>query len=185
VALGVIRVDDELLVFRGYDQSKDETYYRPLGGTIDFGEHSEAAIRRELREELNVRVVLARLLGVIENAFTVNGQPGHEIDFIYEVSVVEIDRLRAGPIVAAEADGSPLTCLAADRRVHRQRTSVSTRTPCVVALALPARGHTAYTSRSTEIESAGEPRRARQIGHRDPPPGDNVLECEVQHQAGT
>jgi 8-oxo-dGTP pyrophosphatase MutT (NUDIX family) len=111
VALGVIRVLDELLVFRGYDQSKGETYYRPLGGTIEFGEHSEAAVRRELREELNASVVTARLLGVIENAFTVNGQPGHEIDFVYEVSVAEIDRLRAGPIVAAEADGSPISCL--------------------------------------------------------------------------
>ena len=111
VALGVIRVDDELLVFRGYDRSKNQTYYRPLGGTIEFGEHSEAAVRRELREELNVSVVLTRLLGVIENAFTVNGEPGHEIDFIYEVSVADIDRLRAGPIVAVEADGSPITCL--------------------------------------------------------------------------
>lgn len=68
-------------------------------------------MRRELREELNASVVMARLLGVIENAFTVNGQPGDEIDFVYEVSVAEIDRLRAGPIVAAEADGSPISCL--------------------------------------------------------------------------
>jgi len=111
VALGVIRVEDELLVTVGYDRSKDETYYRPLGGTIEFGEHSEVALRRELREELNVSVVTARLLGVIENAFAVNGQPGHEIDFIYEVSVAEIDRLRDGPIIAAEVDGSPITCV--------------------------------------------------------------------------
>lgn len=111
VALGVIRVNDELLVFRGYDQSKGETYYRPLGGTIEFGEHSEVALRRELREELNVSVVTTRLLGIIENAFTVNGEPGHEIDFVYDVSVAEIDRLRDGPIIAAEADGSPITCV--------------------------------------------------------------------------
>jgi ADP-ribose pyrophosphatase YjhB (NUDIX family) len=111
VALGVIRVDDELLVLRGYDHVKDQTYYRPLGGTIEFGEHSEAAMRRELREELDITVVHARLLGVVENTFTVNGAPGHEIDFMYEVSVAEIDRLRSGPIIATEADGSPLICV--------------------------------------------------------------------------
>jgi ADP-ribose pyrophosphatase YjhB (NUDIX family) len=111
VALGVIRVGDEILVFRGHDPVKNETYYRPLGGTIEFGEHSEAAVRRELREELGVTVAAAQLLGVIENRFVVNGQPGHELDFVYLVSVDELERLRNDPIVAAEADGSPLTCL--------------------------------------------------------------------------
>jgi 8-oxo-dGTP pyrophosphatase MutT (NUDIX family) len=111
VALGVIRVGDEILVFRGHDRVKDETYYRPLGGTIEFGEHSEAAVRRELREELGVTVVAAHLLGVIENRFVVNGQPGHELDFVYLVSVDELARLRSGPIAATEADGSPLACL--------------------------------------------------------------------------
>ena len=111
VALGLLRVGDELLVFRGYDSSKDQTYYRPLGGTIEFGERSEAAVRRELREELNVTVTSTHLLGVIENVFTANREAGHEIDFIYEVSVTEIDALRAGPIVATEADGSSIDCL--------------------------------------------------------------------------
>ncbi len=111
VALGVIRVDDEMLVFQGHDEVKNEVYYRPLGGTIEFGEHSEAAIRRELREELNVTVVAARLLGVIENAFTFERGPRHEIDFVYAISVTEIERLRGEAIAAVEADGSPITCL--------------------------------------------------------------------------
>jgi ADP-ribose pyrophosphatase YjhB (NUDIX family) len=94
VSLGVIRVGEEILVFRGHDPVKNETYYRPLGGTIEFGEHSEAAVRRELREELGVTVAAAQLLGVIENRFVVNGQPGHELDFVYLVSVDELERLR-------------------------------------------------------------------------------------------
>ena len=52
IALCVIRHDDAVFVFEGYDPLKDQTFYRPLGGGIEFGETSEQAIRREMREEI-------------------------------------------------------------------------------------------------------------------------------------
>lgn len=111
VALGVIRVGDEVLVVRGHDRVKDETYFRPLGGTIEFGERAVDAVRRELREELGVGVTSSELLGVFENVFVVENRPGHEIDFVFDVSIRELDRLRSDAIVASEADGKAMTCM--------------------------------------------------------------------------
>lgn len=84
IALCVFRHGDRILVHKGYDRVKDQAFYRPLGGGIDFGESSQEAAIREIREELGVESEQMVLLGVIENRFELNGKPGHEIVFIYD-----------------------------------------------------------------------------------------------------
>jgi 8-oxo-dGTP pyrophosphatase MutT (NUDIX family) len=89
LALALIRKDDEILVEEGRDEVKNETFFRLLGGVIDFGEKGADAVQRELREELGVdsevkpRVAVATL----ENVFTYEGEPCREIVSIYECSL--------------------------------------------------------------------------------------------------
>jgi ADP-ribose pyrophosphatase YjhB (NUDIX family) len=83
IALAVPRRGDDLLVFEYHDPTKDQTFYRPLGGGIEFGETAEAAVRRELREELAVELLDVRRLAVLENIFHGFGRDGHEIAFIF------------------------------------------------------------------------------------------------------
>jgi len=73
-----------MLVFQGHDPSKGETFYRPLGGGIEFGEPGIDALRREIREELRVELGDVRYLGTLENLFVYDGRPGHEIVLVYE-----------------------------------------------------------------------------------------------------
>lgn len=73
-----------LFAAEGYDAVKRQTFYRPLGGGIRFGETSAACLVRELREEIGAEVRDLRYLGTLENIFTFNGEPGHEIVLVYD-----------------------------------------------------------------------------------------------------
>jgi ADP-ribose pyrophosphatase YjhB (NUDIX family) len=89
IAVCVFRHGSKILVSDGGDATKQSAYCRPLGGAIEFGEHSTDAVVREIREELSVEVRDVRLLGVLENLFTLDGQPGHEIVFVYDARFVD------------------------------------------------------------------------------------------------
>ncbi len=75
--------DGKTLASEGYDKDKDETFYRLIGGGIEFGEKSEDGIRREVQEELKCEVEDLTLIDTIENIFTYEGKQGHEIVFIF------------------------------------------------------------------------------------------------------
>lgn len=84
IAICVFRRDNRILVGEGYDPVKKESFYRPLGGRIEFGEKSQETIVREIREELGAEVTGLRYLGTVENIFTFNGEAGHEIVQVYD-----------------------------------------------------------------------------------------------------
>ena len=89
LALCVFRDGNRILVSGGYDSVKRETYDRPVGGGLEFGETGAAAVTREIREELGVAITGLRLLGALENIFTLEGVTGHEIVLVYDARFVE------------------------------------------------------------------------------------------------
>ena len=91
LALCVIWRDDSIFVAEGYDEVKQETFYRPLGGAIEFGEYGQQTIGRELQEEIQAAVNQIHYLGTLESIFSYNGQPGHEIALIYEAVFIDPD----------------------------------------------------------------------------------------------
>jgi ADP-ribose pyrophosphatase YjhB (NUDIX family) len=98
-----------------------------------LGERAEDAVHREVIEEIGTGFVIDRLLGVVENLFVLDGQPGHEIDFLFHgsltddasyerdhVDVLDVPGLRAvwwslrHASLASRAGGSqPASCIAA------------------------------------------------------------------------
>jgi len=66
------------------DSVKGETFYRPLGGGINFGESAHDAVIREIKEEIGAELAEVRQISVLENMFTYQGKPGHEIVFVFE-----------------------------------------------------------------------------------------------------
>lgn len=84
IAICVFLHQDRILVSKGYDPVRDQTFYRPLGGGIEFGEYSEQTIHRELMEELGEEVFDLKYLGTLENVFVFNGTPGHDIVQVYD-----------------------------------------------------------------------------------------------------
>ncbi|MGE8206774.1 NUDIX hydrolase [Heyndrickxia sp. NPDC080065] len=61
-------------------------YYRPIGGTIEFGEKSDETLAREFKEELGVEIVINRYISCLENIFKIDENVGHEITQIYAVN---------------------------------------------------------------------------------------------------
>ena len=84
ISICLFRRGDRLLVHEGIDAVKGIRFARPLGGGIDFGEHSRDAAIREIREELGVEVKAVELLGIVESIYIYQGEPGHEIVFVYD-----------------------------------------------------------------------------------------------------
>jgi len=84
ISLGFITHGDRVFVAEGYDHVNQSHFYRPLGGGIDFGETSINALKREFQEELRAELTNIQLLACLENIFTYNGKPGHEVIFFYQ-----------------------------------------------------------------------------------------------------
>lgn len=104
LALGIIRRGEELLVFRGHDDVRGETFYRPLGGGIEFGERAAVALRREFQEELAAELTDIALLGVVENVFTTNGRDSHEIVFLFSARLTDESLYRHEEIKILDED---------------------------------------------------------------------------------
>ena len=83
ISLALIKNKDKLFVFEAEDKVKNESFYRPLGGGIEFGEKSDEALKREFKEEINADISVKELLKVFENIFTYEGVDMHEIIFLY------------------------------------------------------------------------------------------------------
>jgi 8-oxo-dGTP pyrophosphatase MutT (NUDIX family) len=107
LAICVFRRDARVFVAEGYDPAKDEVFYRPLGGAIQFGEHSRQTVERELREEIGAEVGDLRYLGTLENLFTYDGERGHEIVVVYEGSFVNEAFYEQACVEGREDDGTP------------------------------------------------------------------------------
>ena len=104
LAICVFRHNDCILVAEGYDPLKQQTFYRPLGGGIEFGERSEDTVRRELMEEVRADVGDLWYLGTLENIFVFNGTPGHEIVQVYDGVLKESGLYDQAVIVGEEAE---------------------------------------------------------------------------------
>ena len=111
VALCVLLNKDRILVFEGCDKVKDEKFYRPLGGGIEFGETAADAVRRELKEEINVEVREVHFLSALENIFTFNGDSYHEIVMIHDGVLKEPGLYKQAVIVGEEANGEVIRAM--------------------------------------------------------------------------
>jgi putative intracellular protease/amidase/8-oxo-dGTP pyrophosphatase MutT (NUDIX family) len=98
----------QMLLHKAYDSLKKETFYRPLGGGIEFHESGKIAVEREIDEELGLKVTVHKLVETFENIFQYEGKPGHEVVMLYETEFkdakdydrVEIDIVESGKVIS-------------------------------------------------------------------------------------
>lgn len=106
ISIALIRDGDEVFVGEGYDSVKQETFYRFLGGGIEFGESAAETIVREFQEELKTDVLVAERLGVYENHFILEGITGHQVVFVFSASFQDVAFYHRQDVIANE-EGLP------------------------------------------------------------------------------
>ena len=81
----LIRYQDYYLLSKRIDKD----YYSLVGGRINYGEDSKAAIIREIKEELDFDIAVAdlKLCRIVENFYNYGEVYIHEYLFVYEINV--------------------------------------------------------------------------------------------------
>lgn len=92
----------QILVQEGYDRIVKKAFFRPPGGKVEFGEYSEQAAVREIREELGAEITNITGLGMLENIFELEGVQGHEIIFVFEARFADQNLYDQDALIAVE-----------------------------------------------------------------------------------
>ncbi|MBU7033217.1 MAG: NUDIX hydrolase [Theionarchaea archaeon] len=101
----ILHANALLLVQRGKDPFKG--FWALPGGFVEYGETTEEAVVREVREETNLACEIVRLIGVYSDPH--RDPRGHTISIVYEVSVISDDAIAGDD--AALASWFPLSSL--------------------------------------------------------------------------
>jgi ADP-ribose pyrophosphatase YjhB (NUDIX family) len=104
IAICVCRDGDRILVAEYCE--KDRIYYRPLGGSIEFGERGAEAVQREFREEIGTALTEIRYIGLLENIYVDEGRRAHQIVLVYEGRLLDA-RLYEQEIIQGDELGQP------------------------------------------------------------------------------
>lgn len=110
LALCVFERNGSILVAENYDRMKRQTFYRPLGGGVEFGERGADAVVREIREELSTAMRDVRYVGALENIFEFEGKPGHEVVLVYDAAFVDASLYERASLEGREGD-DPFTAV--------------------------------------------------------------------------
>ncbi len=111
LAICVFRRGNRIFVFEGYDSVKKQTFYRPLGGRIEFGEPAADTVKRELMEEIGQKVKKLRYLGTLENIFTYEGDPGHEIVLVFDGQFADKSIYKREVVTGYESGNGEFKCM--------------------------------------------------------------------------
>jgi 8-oxo-dGTP pyrophosphatase MutT (NUDIX family) len=88
IAIALVYRGDELLVMAVKGDAGAIKGWRPPGGAIEFGESAEAAVVRELVEELGTPIRCTTRLCTLENLYVHEDARGHEIVFVFEAELL-------------------------------------------------------------------------------------------------
>ncbi|MBU4332239.1 NUDIX domain-containing protein [Patescibacteria group bacterium] len=95
IVRAVIQKDDKLLVCH----EKGSDHYFTPGGHIEPGESAEEALKRELKEELDLTIKKSFFIGAVENIFTLyprgsgftqDREEHHELILNYKVEALDV-----------------------------------------------------------------------------------------------
>ena len=119
IVLGLAIKDNKLLAGEGFDNVKNEIFYRCLGGGIEFLEKSSDALKREFKEEIEANIVVKNFLGISENIFNYKGKDAHELILFYKVNIKDSDYKEKYHIIDDNSE-SDATWIDVDKFINKE-----------------------------------------------------------------
>jgi len=83
IARAIILKDNKILIC----QSRGHAWWFFPGGHVEFGEKTEKALERELKEETGSEIKNIAFIGAVENHFKQNDQIHHEFNLVFEAEL--------------------------------------------------------------------------------------------------
>ena len=109
-ALCILRRHNTFLVAEIRDPHTGLIYHRPPGGGLEPDESPEYAVRRELQEELGLKLNTVRTIGSIDHIWFWKGREVHERAWLFLADSLEYPSLSQGQTPEIlEADGDRFT----------------------------------------------------------------------------
>ena len=68
-------------------QTVGRDYFFLPGGHIEFGENMRSSLVRELKEEMDAKILKAKFIGGVENLFLQEEVMKHEVSFVFQVDI--------------------------------------------------------------------------------------------------
>lgn len=81
---GIIYDNERVLVVNIHDNG----FYCLPGGHVEFGENTQDAVLREMKEEVNCDFEVGKLIAIIENFYIIENRNFHEIAYYYLMNVI-------------------------------------------------------------------------------------------------
>lgn len=104
----LLRNGDRMLLLQATDPHDRRRFWLPPGGGVEFGETLEQAVVREIFEELGLRIVGPKRIGMFESFFRFAGRQEHELVFVYELACDDAELCAKEDIVITESNGEQL-----------------------------------------------------------------------------
>ena len=79
VTFAIFLNENRILLYKVVDDFTNQIFLRPIGGGVEFYEHSADALKREIKEEVGQNIINVKELCVLENLMIVNNKKIHNI----------------------------------------------------------------------------------------------------------
>ncbi len=90
VALAILSSGSRVLLVQRPDDGPLPGLWQFPGGKVEFGEHPWDALRREIREELGLRIARGPLFGLYSYVYDMEGQRVHYVLAAYRVRIPRV-----------------------------------------------------------------------------------------------
>ena len=102
VSHGLALSKDKILVYKVTDIVNKKSFFRLIGGHIEFGESASVALKREFKEEINQNIRIVQQLDTFENIFFYNGKNRHEFVSLFQIEFIDESVYQKNNIIGNE-----------------------------------------------------------------------------------